>query len=527
MKRFFLSLTALLSITLSGCIFSNTNGNNDPVDPDDPADPPIDENKIANPDFAPIIRNSKSQVVYTDLFNLNNKISIDIEIDRSELEQIQEDNYQGAKPEMYRVAKHVSISMVNGDNTFTWDFDNVGIRQKGNTSRQSIFKDDKVNTHNHFKLSFDETFTDTTMYDSLYISKHGNEDYADREFLGLSGIDFKWNKNYDQTHIKEIYSSHMFRSAGIMYQQVGLSTIKMIYDDNQVADFGLCNIYEPTSKSIIKRNLSSEQKYVNMPTWKEEKDGTFGVSGKKYGDLYKCTYGRGNGFSGSGADLSVTSTSENRVGVKTDIYGNNIPAYERKTNTDTAYNDGLIKNLSSTLSSNGYAEIDQIVDLKYFAIEEAVAFFVGNPDSFRYNYNNTLLYFRRTDGKMIIMPMDGDRVLGIGKDWDKGTSFCANSYVTPLYRGDVNYNDTHNRLFKKTLFASSENECQKIFKEYIGLIRESEWVKNATFTSLFNIAKATYSIHDFTLEACYDNMAFADYISVKIEASKDLSIKNV
>ena len=523
MKKAFLSLLSIISISLSACVFSSKN-NDIPVNPDDDVNTEL---KIADPNFSSLIRNKKSEVVYTDLFNLNNKVSIDIQIDREELNLIQEDNYRGRKPEMYRVAKHVSIALTNGNNTFTWDFDNVGIRQKGNTSRQEIFKDNKVNTHNHYKLSFDETFTDTSMYDSSYIEKYGNEDLGDRDFLGLSGLDFKWNKNYDQTHIKEIYSSHMFRSAGIMYQQVGLATIKMIYDDDQVADFGLCNIYEPTSKSIIKRTLSGGGKYINMPTWSKEKDGTFGVSGKKYGDFYKCTYGRGDGYSSFGADLSMTSTSDNRVGVKTDIYGNNIPAYERKTNTESNYNDNLLKNLSSTLSSGDYAQIDEIVDLEYFAIEEAIAYFVGNPDSFRYNYNNTMLYFRRVDGKMVIMPMDGDRVLGIGKDWDKGVSFCANQYVTPLYRGDINYSDTHNRLFKKTLFASSENQCQKTFKKYIKLIRESKWVENASFNTLFDIAKTTYSEHEFTLNNCYDNISFEQFIAVKIEASKDLSIKNV
>ena len=173
--------------------------------------------------------------------------------------------------------------------------------------------------------------------------------------------------------------------------------------------------------------------------------------------------------------------------------------------------------------------IIMIICLKIYRAPSVVeiAYFVGNPDSFRYNYNNTMLYFRRVDGKMVIMPMDGDRVLGIGKDWDKGVSFCANQYVTPLYRGDINYSDTHNRLFKKTLFASSENQCQKTFKKYIKLIRESKWVENASFNTLFDIAKTTYNEHEFTLNNCYDNISFEQFIAVKIEASKDLSIKNV
>ena len=500
MKKSKYIFVSLLTLCLTGCIFFNNIKPVDPDDPDNPDDPPVVEPLILDPDFSPVIRNNKSEVTYNDLFNLNNKVSIDIDIARSELELIQEDNNKGAKPEMYRVANKVTISLVNGENTFTWEFDKVGIRQKGNTSRQSIFKDDKVNTHNHYKLSFDETFTDTTMYDAEYISLYGDPDLEDRDFLGLSGLDFKWNKNYDQTHIKEIYATDMFRAAGVMVQHAGLATIKMHYDNDQVANFGLCTLYEPTSKSIIKRTLSSSDKYINMPSWSQEKNGTYGVSNKKYGDFYKGTYGRGNGGTGNGVDLSTSSISGERVGVKTDVYGNNIPAYERKTNTEAAYNDSLLKTMVNTLANKEYDKIDELVDLKYFAMEEAVAYFVGNPDSFRYNYNNTMFYFRRTDGKMVILPIDSDRCLGIGKDWDKGTTFCAASYVTPLYKGDVWNNNNHNPLFYKVLTASNENQCQKDFKQYIGLVRESKWVLNNTFESLYNIAKNTYNAEaEFTL----------------------------
>ena len=49
----------------------------------------------------------------------------------------------------------------------------------------------------------------------------------DREFLGLSGLDIKWNKNYDSTHIKEIYSSYLYDAAGLMANSIGLTELNI------------------------------------------------------------------------------------------------------------------------------------------------------------------------------------------------------------------------------------------------------------------------------------------------------------
>ena len=190
-------------------------------------------------------------------------------------------------------------------------------------------------------MAFDETFTDTNIYDSTFISKYGNEEYEDREFLGVSGIDIKWNKNYDMTHIKEAYSSYMFRAAGIITPRVGLA--KMCFNfEGKTYDFGLCMTYEKASKSLIK-NALKEESVVTMGNWNEEKKGTFGVPDENYGDLYKCGYGVGNGGS-SGSDLTLNSISGERVGVG-NLTGSYIPTYERKTNEDVSYNDDLLKNL--------------------------------------------------------------------------------------------------------------------------------------------------------------------------------------
>ena len=296
-KSKFSLLVSLLAIaSLTGCNWSRggDNGGNNNNGDNGNGGTPSEKFHIADPDTSFVQRNSKEEVVYDDLFNLNNKVEITIDVDKSEMKKINDDNVYGGdfdsiKPETYHLAKKFTLKLTNGSKEFTWELENVGIRQKGNTSRKPIFKDNgDIYNKNHFKISFDETFSDKDMYDDEFIAAHKNKEYKDRELLGLSGLDIKWNKVDDSTHIKEMYSNLMLRSAGIAAQKVGLGMMKMTYDGGKTADFGLCTIHEQTSKSFVKRSMGEFNSYINMPTWAEENKGTHGLEGKKYGDLYKA-----------------------------------------------------------------------------------------------------------------------------------------------------------------------------------------------------------------------------------------------
>lgn len=511
-------LLLLVVLLLTGCTFTlgtgTTTENNENINV-----------ALASPSFETKTIASKDDVTVDDLFDLHNKVEIVIDVSEEEMRKLQADANRGKKPEIYRRADKVTISLTNGNNTFTWEFENVGIRQKGNLSREDIFLGDTLNNHNHYKLSFDETFTDTEMYDEEFIEEYGDKELKDREFLGLNGLDFKWNRNDDTTCLKELYASYMYKAAGILVQNIGLSTVKMNYGENKQANFGLCFLYEQTSKSFIKRKLEEDVEYLNMASWDEEKQGTFGIEGKKYGDFYKVTYGEGEGyFSSVGGDLSKASISNNKVGIKTDIYGRTYPAYERKTNKGEEYDEALLKSIVNTINDGTYSDIEKVVDLEYFAIEEAVSFFIGNPDSFRYNYNNYMIYIRRTDGKMVIVPIDNDRSFGIGTTWEPGISFGTNKDLTPLNTIDINGNASRNELFKKTLFESTE--CQAIYKKAINVIKDSDWVKNETFEAYYNIISTTYKgEYRFSLDGGDENVSFETFMEYKLEAAKDLQVK--
>ncbi|MBQ9730601.1 MAG: hypothetical protein IJV94_00545 [Bacilli bacterium] len=473
--------------------------------------------ELKEPDFETPIRNSKEEFTFDDFFNLGNTVLIDVDVSKDELSKLQADYQTGFKSEIYHRADHVSISIINNGVTYTWEYDNVGLRQKGNTSRQSIFKNDDELNQNHFKLSFDETFTDTSMYDASYIAQYGNEEYGDREFLEMSGIDIKWDKNFDSTHIREAYSSYIYHAAGIITPHVGLANMVFNYDGKS-HDFGLCMVYEKASKSLVKRSLK-EESVVTMTSWSDEKKGTFGVPDENYGDLYKCSYGVGEGGS-NGADLTNESIKGKRIGVG-NITGSYIPTYERKTNEDVSYDDSLLKKfiVGINMYNATYDDIASLVDLEYLAIEEAVSFIIGNPDAMRYNYNNYMIYMRRTDGKAVIIPIDNDRCFGITKDWNVREAIKNDKILSSA----TSNGNQRNPLLNKTIFAE-DNPCKQLYLDFTAKILDSKWVLNETFNKYFDKAYASYknylgSNQEFSLSGTY-NITFEEYISCKIKAAK-------
>ena len=465
---------------------------------------------LLSPSFETRKITSIDDVTMDDFFDLGNRIDINVEISNSELKKLQSDYETGYKSEIYRLASKVTIKLTNYGTEYKWEFLNVGIRQKGNTSRQSIFADNSNLNLNHFKLSFDETFDDSEMYDASFISKNGNVEYKDREFLGMSGLDFKWNKNYDQTHIREIYANYLYRASGIIVQHSGLSNFSIKNtDNNKTSSMGLCTVFEPATKSLIKRSLKDDNEYINMTDWSTEKKGTYGVEGENYGDLYKCSYG---------ANLTKDSISGNKVGIG-NISGSYIPLYDRKTNKEAVYNDTLLRNAVEAINSGDYNRISQYVDLEYLAISEAVGYVIGNPDSMRYNTNNFMIYMRRTDGKMIFIPIDSDRCFGITKDWNIKDGYRSTAMLDRKNSGD---NNTISLLLNTTL-SKTTNDAQKLYVEFCNKIKESDWTKIETFNKFYEKAKASYSERSFSLTDTQYNLTFEKYITSKMKQITPLS----
>ena len=480
--------------------------------------------KLKSPDFTTREIPNKESVTYEDLFNLGNEVSISIDIEDSELRKLQEDleyyTNTHCKNQLYRHVKSVTITLKNFSNTYSWTFEDVGIRQKGNTSRKDYWpilnSSGDIGYLNHFKLSFDETFDDDAYGSDKVDWSSDPEGLAlrkDREFLGLTGLDLKWNKNYDATHIKEVYASKLYKAAGLISQNTGLSNFEINQvDKNQTFDMGVYTLFEPAKKSLIKRTLQNED-IMNFGTWSEEKKGAYGAVDSKYGDLYKC---------GWGIDLTYNNMNGN-IGVGS-MDGSYTPKYERKTNTsDDSYSDSLLKALGQAVSTKNIDNIRKKLDIEYFAAVEAVNYFVGNPDDLRNNTNNTMIYMRRSDGMGVTIPIDNDRAFGITKDWPVHDGMID---VGPMDKNKAPSGEDVISLYKNTILKSG-SAANKLYLAYITAFYYSDWVKDSTFEAYYNIAKNTYSS---TVSSDFDyinfsltdsNVSFSNYISAKKNLCKN------
>lgn len=462
-------------------------------------------------------------LTYLDLFDENNRVDILIDIKDEELQKIENDFQKYPKNGFYRIADKVTFTINKDDKENIFVFDEVGIRMKGNTSRTNFYSQGTINNMIHYKLSFEETFDDETIYgDSkkVWNDPIKKQERKDRTFLGLSKLDLKWNKNYDATHIKEIYAMKMFKENGILAPLVTLGNVKINQNSNKLINLGMFRLYETVDKSFIKRNLSSGDNIINMGTWDEEKNGTYGLSNSNYGDLYKCSY--------KANLVSYQSNGNNLYGEESDD-GRETYVYDLKTNkasskspTDHSYLKKLIDALNK--SSVTYQEIDSIVDLEYFASYEAISYLLGNPDDFRNNYNNFYIYFKKTDGKAIFIPIDYDRCLGITKDYNPDGAAMTSRTIFDNRTSESNNNE--NPLYNKTILAN-DNPCKTTYFNQVEALVNSKYWTNESFEELFNIYANNYNHEEdylptgilskygigFSLKD--GNMSFQEYISKK------------
>ena len=251
-----------------------------------------------------------------------------------------------------------------------------------------------------------------------------------------------------------------------------------------------------------------------MSNYSEEKKGSFGVTNSKYGQLYKASYGVG---SITGAP-DMTRSDSNLFGVEN--IDSSVPPYELKSNTLNP-DHNLITNMINILNNGTYQDIANVVDLDYFFMYEAVASVLGDPDDLRNGYNNYGLYFRKTDGKMVIIPIDKDREFGISMDFDPSGNAMS---LVSIFSTQTSNDKQRNNLYNKTIFADGKSSFVKAIKTVIN----SKWVTNEYFNSIYEIVKEHYSDVvknslcnvPFSLNEIYNgtkaNKSFSNYISEKL-----------
>ncbi|MDE7463656.1 MAG: CotH kinase family protein, partial [Clostridiales bacterium] len=396
---------------------------------------------------------------------------------------------------------------------FSYDFyyEEVGVRMKGNTSRRHFYGDDGFYQNVHFKMSFGETFDDEEEYApeerKVWPDKTVRKARKDRTFGGMEKLDVKYNKNEDESYVKEVYAMKLFRDNGIVAPRATLCAVSARNRDYEIKNLGVYTLYEAVDSVFLTRNFKNDDK----------------------GDLYKC------GWSGDyGANLTRTVSNHGNAlyGIEDELKGE-FYVYDKKTNKKVVDAVGQrdfssITNFIEAVNSQN-ANYAALIDTDYFARFEAVNYILGNPDCIRNNYNNYYIYFRPSDGKAIFIPYDYDRCFGITKDWAPNNA-CLE--LKPYDKRTSGYDQANPIYFNLIVDGAPSGEgsvCAK-YRDYLSQLSKSEMLKSSEFDKVKNVYKAHYD--EVTKTALgsnntrFDandtgNYSYSYYIEHKLEILKD------
>ena len=495
-KSIFLLLITPMLLT-SCSLFSNF-FNNDPVEPDpvepepdpDPEDPdPEDptEGEHQEDDIHPNLKKNKD--TYNKFFDPTSKVEIELDFTNKAITKLRDygekhGNSNYTKNEMYHPCTFKVT--INGDTSTYYE---VGARMRGNTSRDLNFVNDNGQFSDshfiHFKLSFEESFTsekDNDYYITTWSDATKQEAREDRTFADLKKLDLKWNKNYDSSFTKEIYSLNAYREEGLIAQRVTLVNLTVKSESSTYTK--VYQAFESVDKRMIKKNRSDDNT----------------------GDLYKCLW------KSSKADL--TTYENNNVGIEDVDYE---PAYDLKTNKKTS-DMHVIKDLIDHINVKGttgeefYEDISNYLDVDEFLKYSALCFIFGLPDDFRNNNNNYYLYFT-SENKAIFIPYDNDRCLGIRKDWDKDLKNVVYDESTA-----IGYNDWNSCPLVHRFLSGKSNNSYKVYQQakdtYYNYCVEyaNKYLNNQRFEEFSN--QFYYSSHDYS--GGPSNDSFAVYAAAKL-----------
>ena len=439
----------------------------DPV-PDDDIYEFGDEISKKNTAFYKDYSEEEKELYYT-LWEETTSVSIKVDIEPKELKKINEAFKSGdvVKQDTYRKC-NLTVT-VNGTDYY---YEEVGIRMRGNTSRRAFCNDNgQIYAYVHYRFSLNETFDGEEYEGEAWGSDIMHDWSADaagrkarknRSFATMEKFYYKWNKNYDQTYIREIYANRMFQAYGILAQHITLTQLS-IKQNGKMESLGIGNLYETVDKQFIKRNFDKAN---------------------KGGDLYKCGY--------NSMGLADFASAKN-YGIG-DEY-----TYALKTNDDPTAADfnnhkyliAFIEALGEKNSALFREKIEALMDMNYFTRFEAVNYAAGNPDCIRNNFNNYYIYFTPA-GKAYIIPYDYDRCFGINKDWNpSGNGMTqAGPFDTKSYGANK---QNSNPLYTKTILTGGIEKYQKLYQNKLRLVFDGEWMTYDNFLPIYNAYKATYN----------------------------------
>jgi spore coat protein CotH len=307
-------------------------------------------------------------------------------------------------------------------------------------------------------LSFNETFDESKYYSDSskeWSNYEEREQRKNRTFATLEKLDVKWNSNMDNTYSRNQYASDMLKDYGMFTQKCSLASFSM-----GGGKLGVYKILEPVDEIFIQRYFPEED-------WG--------------GDLYKAHWSYKHP-----ANYHADSTYGIVNKSNTEFY-----QFDLQTNEESSdYAD--LKNLLEVINQEDVTrqDLESVIDMDYFIRFCALNYMIGNQDDMRNNYNNHYVYFRASDGKAVIIPIDLEICLGDTYAWNPSGNGCTD--VSPY--SDISVGTglaQENPLINLTV---TENGFYKDeYTAYLLEISESKWMTVENYQNYYEIARKNYS----------------------------------
>ncbi len=450
---------------------------------------------------------------FDTFFAPTTKVMIDFSLTQASLKAISDNGTRTEFHDIYSLAS-MKIEVTPLDQpTQSYCYPVVGLRMKGNTSRTSFVDNDGlINDFVNLKVSFSSDNVNETRIPNT-------------QFFGMTKLDLKWNRNQDNTHIRQVYHYKMYQqflqfSPEATLGGVTLHQVDVANEDYQSTYMGLYTLIEPMDRRFLARRLGDGPE----------------ADGNLYKLLYSPTgpadFSRENTVSSSG---TTHIRQGNKIGIENNV-ANYHPSYDKKTNTTLeAYSDmanlvGLVNETNQFNDETFRSRLETYIDMEQFIRLEAVAYFIGNPDDFRNNFNNMYVYFVPSTGKAVFIPHDLDRGLGLNGNWDpteNDFSFAGPSmtrlspYATALL-SRWNNNKT-NPLHRFTVVEGGIGSYLETYRQALAEIASSGWL-SSTNTAPGQFSGNFYDMHYAYRDTYYPSGGDFTYLQPTSPALSDFFV---
>ena len=412
------------------------------------------------------------------LFDLASDIKISINLSKEAASFMSA--YQSSRNDSTYHSVYVPCDLTLSLNGQTYEYEEVGIRVKGNTSRTKFYEKGEFTHPVHFKLSFKATFDGaeynynlTKQFKKEWTAEAKNQ-RKNRNLFGLEKLDLKYiPRNGKNSDFLEPYAYSLFRQAGLMAPYAGVGKATLTCEDATFeSDYELV---ETIDKEFLKRRMDKAH---------------------SSGDLYKCVYGMMGKADLARQDAVVKETDAEgynvgerdsdgrKIGVEDD-YNLYHPSYDLKTNDDGEDSDfSKMSEYINTMWNCTYAgapssRLEEKLDIDHFLRFSAATYLLGNFDDQRYNANNYYLYFMPTNKKAYYIPYDWDWCLGVdggrgfarrkifdNKDIDGWNEISNNAYLATIIDGSNTHVSYSKENYKKQYRAQIDSLVDDGFLEY-------------------------------------------------------------